>query len=166
MKFFPTPLCIAVVSLTLAACEEQKPQVVEKSAPATTNFETSALGTAIDRYASNPTSSQAAEVDKAFAKLDQEIAELDERAAKVSGAEKTEAQAKAENLRSYRDRERVRYTEAKARATAQEAKDDARDVGDRVEETARKVGDKVEDAADAVKDGVENAVDKVKEKLP
>lgn len=166
MKVVHAPALILAGALALAtvACEK-KPEVVEKPVPATSNLETSTLGTAIDGYVANSTSGQAALVDKAFAELDGEIAELDRRVADVTGAERTEAQAKADNLRSFRDKERLRYTEAQARAKTNEVKADTRDAGDRVEETARDAGEKVKDAAEAVKDSVENTVDKVRDKL-
>jgi hypothetical protein len=144
--------------LFLSACEE-KPQVVEKPTAATTNFETARLGTAIDTYIATPSDAQAADVEKAFAEIDGEIAELDQRASSATGAERTEAQTKAGDLRAYRDKEKMRYTEAQARAKTNAA-------GEQAESAAQKVGEGVRDAADAVKTGVDNAVDTVKENLP
>ena len=144
--------------LFLSACEE-KPQVVEKPTPATKNFETARLGAAIDSYAASPSDTQAADVQKAFDEIDGEIVELDQRASSVTGAERTEAQTKAANLRAYRDKEKLRYTEAQARAKTNAA-------GDKAESAAEKVGEGVKDAANAVKTGVENTVDSVKEALP
>lgn len=144
--------------LFLSACEK-KPQVVEKPTPTTTNFETSRLGVAIDGYIANPTEAHAADVQMAVAEIDGEIAELDQRAAAVTGAERIEAQVKADNLRAYRDKEKLRYTEAQARAKTNAA-------AEKTESTAEKVGDGVKDAADTVKDGVDKAVDAVKETLP
>lgn len=161
-----TPIALAfAATLLLAACDRQ-PQVVEKPTPATANLETSRLGQEIDRYISNPTTEQAATVDKAFAELDGEIAELDQRASQVTGAERDEAQAKASNLKAYRAKEQMRYTEAKARAQANAAAESTQGVGEKIEEGARKAGEGVKDAAEAVKDGVDHAVDKVKQTLP
>lgn len=166
MKTLPLLLSAAAVSFFFTACEEKTPQVSEKPTASTTNIETTRLGTAIDSYISTPNATQSASVDEAFAELDGEIAELDQRVAAVSGDERTEAKSKADNLRSYRDKERVRYTEAQARAKAQDVKEGARNLGENVEEGAKRVGEEVKDAAEAMKDGVGNAVDNVKENMP
>lgn len=143
--------------LFLSACEK-KPQVVEKPTPATANFETARLGTAIDAYIASPGETTATNVRKGFVEIDGEIAELDQQIGSATGADLTEAQTKADNLRAYRDKEKLRYTEAQARAKTNAA-------AKSTESTAEKVGDGVKDAAEAVKDGVNNAVDTVREKL-
>ncbi len=146
------------LAICLSACEEKKSPVVEKPTAVTSNLETTRLGTAIDGYIATPSDAQAAEVEKAFAEIDGEIAELDQKIARATGADLTEAQTKAGNLRTYRDKEKLRYTEAQARAKTNAA---VRST----EDTAEKIGDSVKNAAEAVKDGVNNAVDTVKEKL-
>lgn len=158
MKFSTLLTLGGSLVLFLSACEEKKPQVVEKPTPATSNFETARLGTAIDAYIASPGETTAANVRKGFAEIDGEIAELDQRITSATGADLTEAQTKAGNLRAYRDKEKLRYTEAQARAKTNAA-------AASTESTAEKVGDGVKDAAEAVKDGVNNAVDAVKEKL-
>jgi gas vesicle protein len=156
-----------VVSMLFSGCEDQKPRVAEepqvKPTPATTNFETGRLGSAIDSYIRTPTAAQAADVEEAFAELDAEIAELDKQLAAASGEERAEAKAKADNLRAYRDGERRRYTGAEVRAKAKDLKEEAKDLGDRVEEGAHKLGEGVKDAADALKEGAEDAVDAVRD---
>jgi len=164
MKTFSVSVLAATFALAISACEK-KPQVTEKPSPATMNIETTRLGAAVDGYIQNPSTTQSADVDRAFAELDGEIAELDQLQAKSTGEARTEAQTKADNLRNYRDKERLRYTEAQVRAKAQAANDGAKDAGNKVNEAAEKAGDGVKNAAEAVKDGVENAVDSVKEKL-
>lgn len=156
----------ASLLVLFAACEEKPPQAVEKPTPQTSNIETSRLGSSIDTYARNPSAENAADVDRAFAELDGEIAELDRQVSKTSGAEAAEARTKADNLRTYRDKERLRYTEVQARVQTEKIKSGARDAGDKVEDAARKAGEGIKDAAGAVKEGAENAVDAVKENLP
>jgi len=146
-----------------AACEEKKPRVVEKPIPETINIETTRVGAAIDSYISSPTAVHAADVDRAFAKLEGEVTELSQRLARTSDPE---VKMKSDNLRAYRDRERLRYTEAQTRAKVDAVKRGTQDVGDKVEDAARKAGEGVKDAADTVKDGVKDALDTVKEKLP
>jgi len=155
----------ASLLVLFSACEEKPPQAVEKPTPQTTNLETSRLGSAIDTYARTPSAENAADVDRAFAELGGEIAELDQQVTKVSGAEATEARTKADNLRTYRDKERLRYTEVQARVQTEKIQSGARDVGDKIEDAARKTGEGIKDAAGAVKDGVGDAVDSVKEKV-
>lgn len=157
MKFTTLLTVGGSLVLFLSACEK-KPQVVEKPTSATSTFETARLGTAIDAYIASPGETTAANVQKAFAEIDGEIAELDQRVATGTAGESAEAKVKADNLRAYRDKEKLRYTEAQARAKTNAA-------AEKSESTAEKVGDGVKDAAEAVKDGVNNAVDTVKEKL-
>lgn len=121
-----------------------------KPAPATSNVETTRLGSAIDAYISNPGAAQAATVDKAFAELDGEIAELNERLATDSGEDRSEAKSKADNLRVYRDKEHARYMGAQARVKTNAVKEEVKDFGDKVEAGARKAGDAVRDAGQAI----------------
>lgn len=141
--------------ILFAACEK-KPQVVEKPTPALANIETTRLGTAIDAYVVSPSEAQAANVDKAFSELDGEIAELDLRVTKTTGPEREEAQVKATQLHTYRDKEMARFTEAKVRAktnaAAKETETNVEKAGDAIKEGAKEVGDAVKDAADTVKD--------------
>lgn len=141
-----------------AACEK-KPQVVEKPTPSLTNIETTRLGTAIDAYIASPSEAQAANVDKAFSELDGEIAELDLRVTKTTGAEREEAQTKASQLHTYRDKEMARFTEAKVRAKTQAA-------AEVTESKMEKAGDAIKEGAKDVGDAVKDAADTVKEKLP
>lgn len=157
MKALPVLAVCASVSL-FAACEK-KPQVVEKPTPALANVETARLGVAVDAYVASPTDAQAANVDKAFAEIDGEIAELDQRVTKTTGAEREEAQTKATQLHTYRDKEMARFTEAKARAKTQAA---TRETGAKVEGAADKISEGAKEVGDAVKDAAET----VKEKLP
>lgn len=155
---------LCVLPFLFAACD-RKP-IAEKPVATTANLETARLGEAIDLYISHPTAEQAATVDKSFAELDGEIAELGQRVSQASGAERDEAQAKATNLKTYRAKEQIRFTEAKARAQTQAATDGTKAAGEKIEEGVKKAGEGVKDAAEAVKDGVDHAVDNVKEKLP
>lgn len=160
-------LSVAFVVL-LSACEKKAEVTPVTPAPqaATSTFETARLSSAIDAYAAAPNDTSAATVDKAFAELDGEIAELSQRVARTSGAEQTEAQTKLSNLKEFRDKEMMRYTEAQAKATTSALKDGAKDVGETIKEAGHDAGEGIKDAAEAVKDGVENAVDAVKEKMP
>lgn len=153
------PFFALSASVILFAACEKKPQVVEKPTPSLTNIETTRLGVAIDAYVANPSETQSASVDKAFAELDGEIAELDLRVTKTTGAEREEAQTKAAQLHTYRDKEMARFTEAKARAKTNAA---AKDTETKVE----KAGDAIKDGAKEVGDAVKDAADTVKEKLP
>lgn len=159
MKYLTTPLLATALSLSIIGCDDRKPNVVEKPIASTENFETSRLGLAIDAYIAAPSETLAANVDGAFAQVDSEIAELDQRVATSNGEATIEPRRKATNLRAYRDKERLRYTEAQVRVKAAAAGDSLRDMGDRVEDSARKAGN-------AVKDGVNNAADAVKDALP
>lgn len=165
MKAICLPALTIATIVGLSACEK-KPQVVEKPVAETQNFETGKLGTTIDAYISSPTATNAAAVERAFADLDGEIAELDQRLAQNPGSDTAETQRKAGELRTYRDKEKLRYTEALARAKAAQARESAQGANESVKDAAEKVGEGVKDAAESVKDGVENAVDAVKEKLP
>ncbi len=162
MKTLTILFSAVAVSVLFVACEDKTPQVSEKPTAETANVETTRLGSAIDTYIRTPNNSQSASVDEAFAELDGEIAELDRQVAGASGEQRSEAKAKADNLREYRDKERVRYTEAQARARAQAVKEETAKLGDRVEEGAKRAGEGVKDAAEAVKDSAENAVDAVR----
>jgi len=148
---------LCALTVLLPACD-RKP-VAEKPVAATATLETTRLGESIDLYISHPTAEQAAIVDKSFAELDGEIAELDQRVTRTSGSERDEAQAKAADLKAYRAREQIRFTDAKALVQTQAAADKAKSAG-------QKIGEGAKDAADAVKEGVDKAVDTVKEKLP
>lgn len=157
-------LPVAVIAvLGLISCEDKKPQTIEKATPATATAETSKLGAAVDAYNKAPTAARAADVDRAFAELNQEIAELEQRVTKTTGDERVKASEKAGNLRAYRDKEHLRYLEAQSKAAVKPA---AEDAGDRMKEAARQTGEGIKDAAEAVKDGVKNTVEDVKEKLP
>lgn len=151
-------LVLCAGTVLFAACEK-KPQVVEKPTPALANVETARLGVAVDAYIASPSDALAADVDRAFAELDGEIAELDQRVTKTSGADREEAQTKATQLHTYRDKEMARFTEAKLRAKTQAA---AKETGDKVE-TA---GDKLKEGAKEVGNAVKDAADTVKDKLP
>jgi len=153
--------------LILSACEK-KPDatVVEKPLPESVNLETSRLGTAIDLYIKNPSSEHAAMVEGAFNRLDEEIAELDERVPQSTGASRTEAKAKATNLREYRGEERARFVAAQAQSRINDAKTTTTESGEKAQQAARDTGESVKDAADAVKEGVRNTVDTVKDTLP
>ena len=166
MKSLPVLLSAAAVSMFFFACEEKKPQVTANSTPITTNLETTRLGLLVDAYSNTPNATNAASVDEALAAIEGEIAELDQRVATVSGEERTEAKIKADNLRAYRDQERMRYTEAKARAKGEVIKEEAKNLGDEVEQGARRAGEGIKDAAETVREGVENTVDNVKENIP
>jgi hypothetical protein len=167
----PLTAMIAAV-LAFSACE-RKTVTREEIQPAdpvakTTTFETSTLGAAIDAFEKAPAAENQSAVNLAFAKLDSEIAELDDRVVKTDGAERAEASAKANNLKSYREAERLRFTKAQAgtafdttpaadsRSATQKVEDAAEKVGDKVEEGARKVGETLENAAkktgEAIKD--------------
>ncbi len=149
-----TFLLVLVLGSVLVACKDQKP-IAEKPASAIDTMETSRLGTAVDAYVAVPSKQNAAAVDQAFAKIDSEIAELERRVAETSGQAQVEAQVKERELRDYRDKERLRYTEAQTRAKAAAA-------SDKVEKASDTAGDKIKDAAESVKDGVDHAIDKAK----
>jgi len=149
----------ASAAVLLVGCDNRKPTVVERPIAATSNFETTILGTAIDAYIASPTPAMASAVDQAFSEIDGEIAELDQQVATGTGADRSEASTKADNLRAYRNKESLRYTEAQLRAKAASVKTDAMELGDRVEESARKAGENV-------KEGVGDAVDAVRKNLP
>jgi hypothetical protein len=152
MKVISSCILATTMVFVLPACEEKKPQTVEKPTPSLSNRETERLGAAVDAYLADPTEARASDVERALAELDGEIAELDERVEKSSGGHREEAQRKAVPLRAYRDREKARFTEARLRAKTQE---EVSTVGSRIEAAAEKVGD-----------GVKDAVDTVKEKMP
>lgn len=158
MKTLPLLTAAGLALTVLTACEK-KPQVVEKPVPATTNIETTRLATAIDTYVATPNETQATDVERAFTELDGEIAELNQRVAQTTGTDRTEAQTKADNLRTYRDKEYLRYTEAKLRAKTNAAKSDTTSAGEKigegVEKAADKVGDAVKDAGNAIKKAVD-----------
>lgn len=154
-------LAVAVVVL-FSACEK-KPEVSSAPPAPTSNFETSRLSAAIDAYATNPTAEHAAEVDKAFAELDGEIAELSQRVASTTGAEQKEAQTKSSNLKEFRNKEMMRYTEAQAKATTETIKEEAKDVGESLKEAGQDVGEGLKKAADAVKDGAKDMGESLKE---
>ena len=160
-----TLACLLLFAL-LCSCEDKRPQVIEKPTPQTTNLETNRLGTTIDAYVQAPNLERAAEVDRAFAELNGEIAELDQRAANSNGDVRATAVSKAADLRSYRDKEHIRYLEAQVRAKSDEAKQSSSDMTEKLKDAAQKTGEGVRDAAEAVKEGVEKSVDKAKEKLP
>jgi len=124
------------------------------------------LGTAVDAYSKNHTATNSASVDTAFVELDGEIAQLDRQLEGASGEQRSEAKAKATNLRSYRDNERMRYTEAQARSQAEVLKTEANALGDKIEDGAHQAGEGVKEAAEAVKDTAVDAVDAVRDKLP
>ena len=151
MKILPLSLA-ACMTLTFAACDQRSPEVIEKPAAETSNFETTKLGLTIDAYIAGPSDAKAADVDRAFAELDLEIAELNQRIARSTGAEAAEAKAKEDNLRTYRDREMLRWTEARARAAGNEVGSAAREIGENAEDAARKVGEGVKDAIDRATD--------------
>lgn len=161
------PIISVSVLLILSACEK-KPDTtgVEKPFPESVNLETSRLGTVIDLYIKNPSSEHAAMVEGAFVRLDEEIAELDQRVPQSTGASRTEAQAKAANLREYRGKERVRFVAAQAQGRINDAKTTTTESGEKAREASRDTGGSVKNAADAVKEGVRNTVDTVKDTLP
>ena len=139
----------------------------------TTSFETSGLGTAIDTFEKAPTVDNQSSVKLAFAKLDEKIAELQDRAAKTDGQDRAEANAKADNLQSYRNAEMTRYTRDQdglaldampppanppvdSRSVAQKAKDTAEEVGDKVKQGAEKVGRGLDKAARKTGDAIDD----------
>lgn len=132
--------------LFFTACEREQPSA-QTPTTAVQTAETSGLDEAVDAYLQSPTEANEAAADRAFAKLDSEIAELDQRAADTSGDAQREARAKASELKSYRNQQATRMTEARARAGA-------RSVGDAVRDAGEAVGDAVGDAADKVRDAV------------
>ncbi len=164
MKTYLLP--ILVVSVALCACEKKEPTVIDKPTPATSNFETSRLGHAIDAYQNAPTAENVADVDRAFAELDQEIAELKQQASTQTGAPAKTARTKEDNLRAYRAKEEARFLETKARAKAQDLKADAKGVGQSLKEAGETTGEALKDAGNTVKEGFEKAADTVKDAMP
>lgn len=162
MKIFFCFLLSVSAVLLVSSCKEKPP---EKPVAVTENLETQQLASTIDAFVVDPSPAQAAKVDGAFAELDGEIAELDKRVTESSGAERTEAQAKAANLREYRTKEQARYLEARTKAKIETGKEDARELGEKIERSAEKAGDAVKDATLSVKEGAADAVDTVKDKL-
>jgi hypothetical protein len=169
-------------ALTFTACERKS--VTEEPAPPvnplvqpadpvakTTTLETGRLGVAIDTFEKAPTAENHSSVNLALAQLDGEIAELEDRVVKTDGTDRAEAAAKLDNLKSYRDAEKVRFAKvqvgtafdpnppADSRSAAQKLEDTVEKVGDKIEEGAKKVGETIEEAAkdtgEAVKDMTE-----------
>jgi len=167
MKNLNLVLIISLSALLFLSACEKKPDatVVEKPLADFVNLETSRLGTAIDLYIRNPSLEHAAMVEGAFVRLDEEIAELDQRVPQSTGASRTEAQAKAANLREYRDKERVRFVAVRAQGLINDAKTNT-ESGEKAQQSVRDTGESVKDAADGVKERVRNTVDTVKETLP
>ncbi|MES2571095.1 MAG: hypothetical protein V4710_13695 [Verrucomicrobiota bacterium] len=175
-------LLIATVALSLAACERKGSTVIvetrpphsspAEAIPPITTRETKKLGEAIDSFQAHPTAEASAEVKKRFAELDGEIAELELSAAKSSGREQEEANAKVRNLQSYRMTEAARFTRIQgpstdrlpsetppdSRTATDKVEDKARDVGDRLEAGAKKAGEVIKDAAERTGEAVKDVV--------
>jgi hypothetical protein len=121
-------------------------------------FETIGVREAIDEYRQNPTAENRLEVDKAFEKLDKEIAELENSVATTSGDEKAEAQRKLDDLRSFKNEQRVRYTGEQAETalekTGETLEKAAERTGETVEKAAEKTGETLKRAGEEVKDAV------------
>ncbi len=161
---------VLTVGLLAFGCEK-KPTVdlTVKPTTATKTFETSRLGNAIDRYVSSHSAVDAADANKAFAELDGEIAELQERVAKTDGDDRAEAAGKLANLQSYRTKEQVRFSAAKATAPMStstpetDVRSGAEKVGDSLNRAASNVGDAAKDLGHSIGQGIENTGDKIKD---
>jgi hypothetical protein len=180
MKLAPTSFSLAAcLVLAFTACERKTVEVIVPAnpdaadpVPQTRTFETAGLKSAIDTYEKMPTTENAADVRKAFAKLDGEIAELEGHVARKTGNERAEAAQKLANLTTYRTAETARFAKAQAtagvaaptaditidsRSGAQKAEDAARNTGDTLKNAAEKAGDAIKDAGKKAGDAIKEA---------
>ncbi len=159
---------LAACTLVFAACN-RPPETVEVPAtppPAPVaridTFETHELRLEINTFAAQPSATQAARVEEAFAEIDGEIAELARSVAEKGGSERDEAARKLADLTAYRDAERIRFTALLAKAqppidrgafvTPVPSPGTFERVGNTLDEAAEKVREEVKDVADEIRD--------------
>ncbi|HEX8371367.1 MAG TPA: hypothetical protein VF585_01185 [Chthoniobacterales bacterium] len=173
-QLFTLPLLFAVGILTFG-CEKKADapviDITKTPAAPTETLETKKLGGFIDQYVTTPSAENAARVQRAFADLDGEIAELQERVTQTNGNDRAEAQAKLDNLLTYRNAETARFAAATSTLPVTtmtpvrpvDTRTGAEKLGDSVEKAANGIQDTAKKIGNSVEKGAENAGDKVQD---
>ena len=164
-------ITLSIALLGSTACKREPSVIIVEASPTpipesrTKTLETRVLGKEIEAFESNPSITQGARVEKAFADLDGEIAELVGHVEKETGDERREAERKLADLREYRNAQHARFLRAQASARLEEKREavipPASESGER---GAEKLGGKIDDAARKVEEGLKDAADAVREK--
>jgi hypothetical protein len=173
MKLWLT-LTLSIAILGSTACKREPRVIIVETSPTplpesrTKTLETRVLGKEIEAFEANPSVTQSARVQKAFADLDGEIAELVAHVEQKTGEERREAERKLADLHEYRNAQNVRFLRAQSTARLEEKREavipPASEAAERAERGAEKLGGKIDDAARKVEEGLKDAADAVREK--